>query len=1719
MGSLLLAGSMFFSNVDLTVFAAETDDGMQIAQIEAADPADGAEKDAEDSGEPGMESGAEDSGKTDAEKDTEDSEEPGVESSAEDFGEPGAESGAEDSVESSIGQEEDRTGEKAEETNEPVADTVSENTITAVAKRDGSGPRGLSTEYHTKEEIRTFIKQSDARPEDAVTYAEEPKVTAPYAAGSLSEETLQSAVAMLNQIRYVAGIPHDVKIDPAYSEMCQAASLVNYVNKTLTHDPEKPVDMDEELYKLADRGAGESNLALNYHTLNEAVIGWVEDSGSENITHVGHRRWVLNASMGKTGFGFVEKGNGLSQSSMYAWDRSNSTLFDDAYIAWPAQNTPLEYFDHVTPWSVSLGEYVDPSEIQVKLTRLKNGRIWNFPDDPDAGDFYVDNGRYGSGECIIFDPALYADYYKDGDEFEVEVLRNGESYLKYTVTFFELEKALTFSGVSISSKTYDGISVAYTGTPVLTDSSGQEVSGINLTAYYSGTLADGSVYEKSTTAPVQAGRYTLSFELSRADSYEYRLSGNTIPFSIYEKKVTVTAESLQLNTGDPLPELAGLHYTVDGLLESDGLLVEPSFRYGAEEISTEKEGDYEIIPYGADAGNNYSIIYKNGVLSIEDYIKESGTVNDISWTLDKYGKLTITGRGDYNDGKPPWAEKTNVLSAVVEVSGMTSMKNMFFKCKGLQTVDLSKTDTSQVTDMSSMFSYCFELKEPGLGTSDTGKVKNMNSMFYYCILGLKDLELELDTTNVEDMSFMFYGCESLEALRLNLNTANVKKMTSMFEECYRLTSLDLSSFDMSAAEETTKMLAHCRELAHIVTPKKCGRNVWLPDGTWYQDTDTVCEVLPQGLPYSIDLYRDQFPAGGKKPVYISGVSVEDRIYDGTAVSYADSAGLIDSAGTPVPGLILTAAYTGTLADGSSYKETTQAPSQAGVYMLSFQMAGDDAGRYVLNDSGHKFRIRQRKVTISAPDLVIRTGNRLPEPAEIKDYEVNGLLEGDRLITPPSFRYSVEEISTDEPGSYEVIPYGADAGSNYEIGYVNGTLWIKDAGSGEEPDPEFGDVAPEDRPEDGSIPEGLWIAGLAPEGYAYTGKALRPAVRVYDHKTLLQEKRDYSVAWTRNIKAYDYDASDREFKEGEAPVVTVKGKGNYTGKETQAFRIRPLDIGGEEKADGDAGSNVFEADPMTIVCNGKEQKPLPALLWNGRKLKKGKDYTITYYKDGSGRKIGSVKEPGHYQIELSGMGNFKGTRKIALRVIDPAAENLKPVSRLTVAKIPNQPYAGGRPDQGGAGVEVRPTLTVKDGEKILEEGIHYEVSYSGNTAVGTAYAVVTGIEKGGYSGTKRAAFRITGTPIGTASVAGLQGTISYEGTAIEPKLLLTVKKKSNGTEIVEGLQEGRDYTVLWQKNENAGNASAIFTGMGEYTGTMKKTFKIRGFDIAGNEGGRFEAVLKDKVVRYARGGARPKPAVTFLTGDGKIRPLTEGKDYTLSYRNCTAVTGESGQQSLVIVRGKGNFSGTYGERIAYEIIPQEIGSLTLTAQDKTYREKKNIFATRVTVTDRDGSLLKAGIDYDKDPVYTYRNRTEVFNEDAGGDGRMIRSAGERVDPKDVIPAGTVLNVKVRARDGGNYTGELEGQYRITQASIASASVSVRRQTYTGQEITLDKSQITVKVKGRPVGADQWEIVEGSYKNNVKKGTASVTIRGLDHYGGTRTVKFAIGAKGILWWWRK
>ncbi|MDU6985059.1 MAG: DUF4430 domain-containing protein [Terrisporobacter othiniensis] len=173
--------------------------------------------------------------------------------------------------------------------------------------------------------------------------------------------------------------------------------------------------------------------------------------------------------------------------------------------------------------------------------------------------------------------------------------------------------------------------------------------------------------------------------------------------------------------------------------------------------------------------------------------------------------------------------------------------------------------------------------------------------------------------------------------------------------------------------------------------------------------------------------------------------------------------------------------------------------------------------------------------------------------------------------------------------------------------------------------------------------------------------------------------------------------------------------------------------------------------------------------------------------------------------LQDMESKQSEVNATLATLNKALDNAKKPKILSPNKIVDQEYTG---------KEIKPSVTVKDGNKTLKLGTDYKVSYSDNKNVGSATVTVTGI--GNYEGyIGKAKFKIVRKK--EFSVYSISDK-SYTGKEIKPTV--TVKDGS------KTLKLGTDYTVSYSNNKNIGSAIATVTGKNSYKGFSKKvTFKI------------------------------------------------------------------------------------------------------------------------------------------------------------------------------------------------------------------------------------------------------------------------------------------------------
>ncbi len=572
---------------------------------------------------------------------------------------------------------------------------------------------------------------------------------------------------------------------------------------------------------------------------------------------------------------------------------------------------------------------------------------------------------------------------------------------------------------------------------------------------------------------------------------------------------------------------------------------------------------------------------------------------------------------------------------------------------------------------------------------------------------------------------------------------------------------------------------------------------------------------------------------------------------------------------------------------------------------------------------------------------------------------------------------------------------------------------------------------------------------------YTGKAIKPAIEVYFGTTLLEEKKDYTITYRNNTNA------------GTASF-TVTGKGNYTGSDSDSFMILKKDL---------AGAGVALTEPAAAKYTKKEQNPIPKITYNGITLKKGKDFDLAYFSDAYFREGCIPKEPGTYYIRITGIGNYEGELKTTFVIANPKR---KLMSSLRADKIKVQDYANGTP------ITLDETkLVIRDGGKTLKKGEDYlvddDTDYSDNVYPGTAKVTVHGVEEKGYIGTLTLSFQIKGTPISRAKITA-PADVTYDGTAQSPE------------PVVDGLEKDTDYELIYDKNTNAGKAKVIIKGIGGYTGSVSKTFTIK------------PAALTDEMISldqedpyeypYSGSGVKPVATVTFSG-----TTLKEGRDYTVKYANNTTVTTDATtKRPTVTVTGKGNFAGKADKK--FKIVPANLNECQVTANAVVYTEKKGNWKTKkITILDADGKALKAGKDYD--------DKTIRYTHDAEGT--------DEIGAEEILNAKDVVYVTVQSK-GSTYTGSVTGSYTIAAQDIGKLTASLDPKAYTGKVIKLSRGDIKWKLGGKAVNSVTFDFIESTYTNNVNKGKATVVVRGTGNYGGTKTITFTIGSKGILWWWR-
>ena len=273
---------------------------------------------------------------------------------------------------------------------------------------------------------------------------------------------------------------------------------------------------------------------------------------------------------------------------------------------------------------------------------------------------------------------------------------------------------------------------------------------------------------------------------------------------------------------------------------------------------------------------------------------------------------------------------------------------------------------------------------------------------------------------------------------------------------------------------------------------------------------------------------------------------------------------------------------------------------------------------------------------------------------------------------------------------------------------------------------------------------------------------------------------------------------------------------------------------------------------------------------------------------------------------------------------------------------------------------------------LTIGTDFTVEYLNNLNVGTATINITAIN--GYTGTNSATFTITPQDISSKIMYANPARCPYTPGGAQPSCT------------IQGLSRGDDFTVTYEDNLDTGIATAIATGINNYTGTTTCTFQIYPGTIEGL------GIYLD-TYEYKYTGGEIKPTV-YISG------LEEDVDFTVSYENnIDAGTAKA------IATGIGNYT------------------------DTTYVEFQ---ITTMSIADKNVSISTTSYVYDgkaKTPIVTVEGLQE------GTDFEVIYTNN--------INNGTGY---ATARGINSYSGEKTVTFTISRLNIGNMSISLDTDTY-------------------------------------------------------------------------
>lgn len=819
---------------------------------------------------------------------------------------------------------------------------------------------------------------------------------------------------------------------------------------------------------------------------------------------------------------------------------------------------------------------------------------------------------------------------------------------------------------------------------------------------YTLTYKDNKDAATATVTVTGTGAYTGSFEKT---------------FTITKAPLTITAKDKTIRVGDPLPEAASYEYTTTGLLATDILITLPVLT--CDITNTKQAAEYDIIPSGADAGPNYDISYVNGKLTVAADV----TVYTVRFDVQGHGTApaAITGLASGSKvTKPadPTADGYRFDGWYKEAACVNAWRF------DTDTVQADLTLYAKWTKKSIETEDEFTLSEIP-DRIYNGKAQKQSPTVLY---GKTELKAGRDYT------IRYYN-------NINVNANGVQA--------------DKTSFNASLpyVEVTGKgNYAAVLKQNFNILPRPIG------DGSETPASDVKLKVTDQ----FVTVNRVLKPFSSIRSVTAMRVN-KDFSLRLTTVNAYDQSGTALASGTELTGASIPAGY-------------------RGEFLLTITGLGNYTGsitkRIYITDKVHLLKNMTITLGKNLKNIPFRGGAIELTPAEVLTPDTFIVKYG-KTVLRYGRDYTVRYKNNDRVGKAELIVVGIGEyagtkstffnikGKAFNAGKVrvdgitnkvytglaqtqDGMSLLYGAGTADEqllkPDTDY-TVSYTRNIDKGTAV--ITFTGLPQSGFTgsfkknfkitpalitdttqaesmknlsfrYDRSGVRPVNEIVLTNPLgsvLQNKKDYTLRYQNNNKVAEKTSQ-------KPPTIIIKGTGNYTGEMKVLFTIRKADFDAEE--DG----LIFTAISKPYLP-GKPADyaytPVINVRDGNKKLRLGKDYTITYVENTQADYEGFVKTL---------KDNPKDVHPIPRAVITPTADApylsshtvLLPIYMTALTKDNIEVKIVGETSYTGG--QVTPKVEVyykgENGKVLLEEGNHkdYVVVYGANKQVGKNKGTLT-----------------------------------------------------------------------------------------------------------------------------------------------------------------------------------------------------------------------------------------------------------------------------------------------------------------------------------------------------------------------------------------------------------